>query len=456
MSGISIGDRVNDPEPQLQQTDPVLRRRITRLAGPMAIAELLGLIVPLGVIALMGHMGDDALYVRSLYMPLAFLFLAIQTAFDISNQVTTATNAGRGRHERGWASASTMAVLWAATGLVVLIALLVAAPGLADLLHVQQHARGDFTSFLRWMALANITLLAPVLCASTLRGFGLPRRSMLVTLTAATVELGTVGGLGLAGGMGVDAVPIACALAGACGGTLGLVLLRRHGLWRPGERLVWCPDSLVTLRQVGLPVGASYLVMFGSNLALLWVLNPYGPTVISGYSIAGSLQSAIIMPGLVVGSATAIVMNHQRGAATHALLPRTLRCGLQLTLAAYLVIVVVVWFGRHGLAGLATDNSRVADVTAHYLAIVGLTYLLMGLVLTATTIMEQIGASLPALLLNVAYFGGVVVVGGILTRHLDDPDALYKTIAGFNLCGVLAVGIAVWAVRRAARAGESG
>src|SRR5688500_16832792 len=46
-----------------------LRRRVLRLAGPICAALVVGALAQLVVAALLGHMGDDALYVRALFIP---------------------------------------------------------------------------------------------------------------------------------------------------------------------------------------------------------------------------------------------------------------------------------------------------------------------------------------------------------------------------------------------------
>ncbi|RBL83730.1 hypothetical protein DDE05_28590 [Streptomyces cavourensis] len=83
------------------------------------------------------------------------------------------------------------------------------------------------------------------------------------------------------------------------------------------------------LTAVGVPVGASYLVICAANLVLMRILAPFGPSVQSGYANAATLQTLLIIPGLVLGSATAIVLNSHRGAGRSGLLsPRSMPvCG---------------------------------------------------------------------------------------------------------------------------------
>lgn len=425
-----------------------LRRAIVDIAVPMTVAEMVGVLVPITVVALMGWMGDEALYVRSLYMPLAFLFIAIQTAFDVSNQTATAITSGREARHDVIPIALSMARVWICVGLVTVVLAMVGAPFLADLLSVRASARGDFEWFVRWMSLANLTLVWPVLCASSLRGAGHPRAAAAITLTNASIEIGGVAALGLGAGLGVSAVPLATVAATVTGGVLGLVLLRRAGLAGSFRRVTWHREVVGQVLEIGLPVGMSYIVLFGMNLALLWVLTPFAPAVISGFSIAITVQSLMYMPGIVLGSAMAIVMNRQRGADRRSPVAPIFRVGLRVTIVVYAVLAVAGWLCRDLIGHLTSSDPQVAAQTAHFLGVVGPTYFVMGLVLASLTAIEQIGGGFVAVGLNVVYVCTIVIVGGMIARSVHNADGLYYTMMGTNLAGVLAVLVALVFVSR--------
>src|SRR5262249_41085738 len=150
------------------------RQRIVALAVPMSVAQLFAVVIPVVIVGMMGWMGDQALHVRSLYMPLASLFFAVQLAFDITNQSIAARRTRAGERAMGAAMMS-MAAAWVVAGLLLAAAVSLSAPGLADLMGAKGDSRGAFITFLRLMSLANLTLAWPVLCASTLRGAGRAR-----------------------------------------------------------------------------------------------------------------------------------------------------------------------------------------------------------------------------------------------------------------------------------------
>ncbi len=423
-----------------------LRRAGLRLALPMTLAGTAGVIVPFVVLAMSARMEAADLTVRSLYLPLAFLFLALQMSFDVSNQAATAFRHGAGRTADVPAAAFSAGLVWAGAGAGLGAVIAVAAPALARFLQVGAGADAEFVSFLRWMAAANLTLIVPVLAASCLRGAGRARAAALITLSNAAVEITLVAVLGFDPvALGVMAVPVATAAAGLSGGVLGLVLLRRAGLRGP---VGWRPEVLRGLRSVGLPVGISYVAVFATNLALMWVLGPFDPRIRNGFAAAATVQSLVVIPAIALGSATAIVMNQQRGAGRRGLNPATMGAGLRIAAAVYGAVALVVWTARDVIGLVMAGDSRMAAECARYLNEVGPTYLCFGMVLMAITVMEQIGRGRAALLLNAVYAAQIIGVGGLLARSFHSQDLLYGTIAVTNLAGLAVVLVAVRAVRR--------
>ncbi|POG48362.1 hypothetical protein BV881_07095 [Streptomyces sp. ZL-24] len=420
----------------------------------MLPADLVAVLVPLAVLALTGRIDGDAHYVRALFMPVQFLFLALIAGIGASNQVAAAVAHGAGDLRAAGAALRADARIAAGAGAAFSVLLIVSAPLLGDLMGVSEAARAEFTGFLRAIAPASALLLGPALAAATLRGCGLARQAAAVTLLAALTEIGGVALLALGAGLGIAGVAPAVALSGLAGTALGWVLLRRSGLLGPASsvppvrpRPVPVRAAVRRLTAVGVPVGASYLVICAANLVLMRILAPFGPSVQSGYAGAATLQTLLIIPGLVLGSATAIVLNSHRGAGRSGLLSP--HAGLRITAGAYAVLAVVSYAGRDLIAGVLSGDAQIAAETARYLQTVGLSYLLMGLVLAALTVLEQVGGGPVALAMNAVYFVGAVAVGGRLAAA-SGPDALYRTIAAFNGLGVVAVGVTVWFVRRLA------
>lgn len=444
-----------------------LRRRVLRLAGPICAALVVGALAQLVVAALLGHMGDDALYVRALFIPVTFLVLAVQEGLDVSTQVgfarlrgardggdvpTSATTALLGRFVGAGA-----AVLGAVALLVVL-----AAPALATVLAVPGPLVAEFVAFARWTVVASVLSVPTAVAAAALRGWGRTGASATVALLVAGLPVVVVWLAGLVGGFGVLAVPVAIAGSTLVGAGVAWVLLVRarllpspgrptRGVARPGAADHRGVDVRALLLGVGLPVGLSYLLLTVTNLVMVWVLGPSGTAVVAGFGGAATVQTLVVVPAIGLAAAVSIVMNQQWGAGALGLLPRTFRAGTVVVAGTYVVVGGLVLAAAPLLAGQLSADPEVAAQAALYLRVVGPSYAGVGLVLYLVTLLEQLGYGRVAVTLNVLYHAVSLGVGGALARSGGGPTALYTTIAVTNVVGLaVLLPVAVRLVRRRA------
>ncbi|WP_434740622.1 MATE family efflux transporter [Micromonospora sp. SH-82] len=403
----------------------------------MALAEIVDFLVLLGTIAAMGRMGGEAIYVRSLYQPIAFLILAIGIGFGVSAQVSAAVSRGSDRPQDVLPTVWSMTRVWVLLGGLICLALAVCAPGIASLLDVDPGARDVFVSFVRWTPIAEMSAIAGGLCAACLRGYGHVGSAMVVSLAGGAVKLGSVVLLGLGAGIGVASVPVAAALAAVVSLVVGAALLRRKGLWRPGGSWAWRPEVLGRLWLIGVPVAGTFLIIALYNGAVLLVLGPYGPDAVSGYSVAAIVQALVVLPGTLLGAATAILINQQRGAGRIDGIGRTSRAGLELSFLLYAPVALAVWLAAEPIGHLMTNETGVAQETSRYLTVVGLTYVVQGPVLAALTLMEHTGGGFVAAALNLIYFAIIVLVGWTVADRVQSVDGFYAGLAVCNLVGLV-------------------
>ncbi|GIE32337.1 hypothetical protein Ait01nite_053820 [Actinoplanes italicus] len=423
-------------------------RTISGLAIPLFVAESLNFAVQLGIVAILGRMGGDAIYIRSLYQPVSLILLAVTVGFAVANQVAAAISKGAGRPRDVMANAASLARVWLGLGAALYLILLIAAPLLAGFFHVDAGQRDAFVSFLRWTSAAGLLTIGPELCASSLRGYGYVRHATLLVVGTASVRISLVAGLGLGTDIGIAAIPIADATAGVAGLAMGLVLLRRTELWHPPAALVWRREVLTDLRRIGVPIAMSFFVISAYNLAVIGVLGNYGPDAVAGFTVVSTMQNLVLLPGMVLGTATAITINQQRGSGDWQRIRASMRGGIEVTVMAYVVVALLVWAVHDPLARLISGDAGVAAAAGSYLGAVALTYAVQGPVLMSLTVMEETGGGFRAIVLNIIYFGLIVAVSTAATRATGSVDSFYAAVAYCNLIGVSVPVVAIRHIRK--------
>jgi Na+-driven multidrug efflux pump len=375
------------------------------------------------VTGVIGQMGDAALYIRSVYAPIALLLLAVTTGLSVTVQVVVARCVGRGDDRAvgvNLGSAARIGVLLA----VLVGGVIVGLSGmLAALVEVPPEHVSEFRSFLVAMAAANILGVLGELTAAVLRGTGQGLPSALLTGCYVTLNLVLVTAFS---GAGLMIVPAASAIAGAVELALGIAFLRRQGIVPAG----WRPDVLRLLGPVGVPVGASYFVLFAVNLLLLRIVAPAGEAAVAGFSVAYTVQTFVIVPSVGFGSAIAVLMNQRLAAGQEAL--TVLRRGLLIVAGSYAVVTLAVVAGGRSLMGLLSTSQEIVDHAARFITVVGPTFGCTALMIALVTVLEQIGHGAAAVGLNVTYFAVVIAIGEWVVADTGsgiDLGPLYVTMA---------------------------
>jgi Na+-driven multidrug efflux pump len=480
---------------------PQLRRQVVRLAAPICGALIVSALAQLIIAALLGHVGEDALYMRSLFIPVTFLLLAVQEGLDVATQVGFSrlhgsrvrlfghTDGNRGTVSTDGASALLRRFM--STGVIVLLAVAIlvffAAPVLANVLTVPQSLRPQFVTFARWTVLANVLAIPAVVASAALRGWGRTGASASIALIVAGLQVTTVWLLGLILGFGVLAVPVAIAASAVVGTILSWILLRRARLLpklaaslpfrrtlsakmtvrgatgipsRLAVPTAWsnvsasaAPEVRKLLLGIGLPVGLSYLLLTVTNLIAVWVLSPWGSEVVAGFGGAAAVQTLVVVPAIGLAAAVSIVMNQQWGAGEPWLLSRTLRAGTVVVAGVYVLVGVLVFCLAPTIAKQLSSDQDVAAQAAQYLRIVGPSYSAVGLVLYLLTLLEQLGHGRVAVSLNILYHAAYLSIGGFLARSGGGPLSLYMTMLFANVLGLaVMLPVAIRLIRRRAAA----
>ncbi|MER7129018.1 MATE family efflux transporter [Streptosporangium saharense] len=397
-------------------------RRVARVAGPLMYSTVAAMASQVVVLALLGRLHDESLYVRSAYTPVAFVFIAVSSALTVTLQVLVARAVGARR--QGDIPALTGAVLRVGVTVYGVACLGVLAGGgwLAGAFGVEEAVREEFSRFLAVMTLVTALGFASEVVASVLRGVG-------ATLAGAGLLTGNIVlGMGvvavLAPVIGLAALPVTLAVASAIELAVGVVLLRRRGLFTRASVTGRVP-VLGDVLRIGVPVGISALVLFVVNLAFLRIVAPHGQAAVAGFTFANTLHTVLIMPAIGFGSGMAIVMNHHPGAEL-----AIYRRGLALAAGGYALLTVLIVVAGVPVIRLLIDNPNAVD----FMRITGPTAGATGMILVAMTVLEHTGNGIAALMMNAQFFGFLILAAVVFSGSVR------------GLCWTLAIGSTFGAV----------
>lgn len=415
-------------------------RGIARVCVPVSLGSALGLATTVVVTALIGRMGGSALYVRSVYAPLSFVLNAVTVGAAVPLQVRTArTHQDATAVQRGsWLGSSARVVI--ACGVLVGLICALTAPLLAGADGMPARFVSELREFVALMALSVTINAVGELCAAMVRGSGATAAGTVMTICGAGTTIAFIAIVGVGAGAGLLAVPFGYALGGLIEIGIGCVLLVRRRLCALGGVRCWDRAVVGYIQRIGVPVAASFLLLFVENSLLLHIVSGHGRFTVEGFSAAMTIQTLVIVPAAGFASGLAILMNQTsdlRGARAELVYRR----GLQLLGIYYAIITVVLVLLPHQVANVMIGGSPSTHQLYVFLRIVGPSLGLTAIALATMTILEETGFGRIAVLLNLMYFVEVIVIGWVLTHTTGSVTGLYAmmTFAG-GLAGLIAPG----------------
>jgi|GEM_PF-1652248 len=411
-----------------------IQRLLLRTAVPMLLASLVNVITQLANVFFMGHTSQSVLYVLSLYIPVSFVMIAIIEAMQLSVQVAVArSRAGGSRaftqlfvHMMG--SAVLLAILTG--GIVMLLT-----PALTWFYAVPADIAPMFTLYVGGMMIAGVPAVLAAVSGAALRGLGRAQSASWNSVGMAMLNISLVYVFVSMFGLDLKGIVYANLISSTLSLLISLLILfvRKEVLL---EHIVFAKKHFIALRHVGIPVFISYCMIFLSTFFFNKIVSHFGEGAVAGFGVGYRIQTMAILPGIVIGSAIGIMINHNLQSPNRPRAYASYRQGLLQSFALYVMIAIAIWVWREPLTAFLIEDAASRAEAARYLSVVALSYVGMGPMMTTLLTMEQSGRGYQAMFLNAVYFLLIILLGWGLTRLFNQVIYFYGVIAGMNVIGM--------------------
>jgi putative MATE family efflux protein len=163
-----------------------------------------------------------------------------------------------------------------------------------------------------------------------------------------------------------------------------------------GAELGWLkPNPRYTgpILKMGLPMGLSMIIMSGSALVMIGLINREGVNTAAAFGVLNQLWSYAQMPAVAVGSAVSAMAAQNIGAGRWDRISRVAWAGsgINVLMTAVLIGAITV-FARPLLGLFLPADSPVIAIAIHINLIIGWSYILMGVSMVLTFLVRANGA----------------------------------------------------------------
>jgi putative MATE family efflux protein len=373
-------------------------------------------------------LGEEALAASANAGFIIFLMFATLFGFSMATTILIGQYMGRRDVESVRRTIGSAAGIFALTGLLIAIGGWVFAPQLLRLLATPADAYPLALSYLRVMFLTMPTAFLMVLISSSLRGVG----DAVTPMWNAVLNIGLdivlnpilILGLGPIPALGIAGSALATLIAGLVSLAVLIWQIYRRDLTirLRGAELAWLkpnPAFLKPITKMGLPMGLSMIIMSGSSLVMIGLINREGVDTTAAFGVMNQLWSYAQMPAVAVGGAVSAMVAQNIGAGKWDRVGKIVWSGIGINLLMTAVLVLAITlFATPLLRLFLPADSPAIPIAIHINHLIGWTFLLMGVSVVVTFAVRANGAvAMPLLILIIASIGVRFAVGFGLYGH---------------------------------------
>ena len=346
------------------------------------------------------------------------MFLMFSIIFGFGMASTVMIGQAMGRHDleaarRAFGSAIGFCSI---LGLAVAIAGWLGAPALLRLLATPAAAYDLALVYLRVIFIAMPASLLGLMIMMGLRGAGDARTPLIFIIVSVAIDLilnpvlilglGPIPAFGIAG----SAAATACAGFVSLIGVIGFIYAKDLPLRLRGAELRWLWPAAAQLRMLfakGLPMGLQMVVMSGSGLVMIGLVNREGLLVTAAYGAAQQVWTYLQMPAMAMGAAVSAMAAQNVGAGRWDRIGRITGYGLGYQLGITGTMIGVILLFHAPLLSLFLGGNRAAiDAAWHMPLLASWSFLMFGCTMVLFGVMRANGVVVaPLLILIFTLFG---------------------------------------------------
>ncbi len=391
--------------------------------GSNVLQSINGSINAVWIGQLIGETGLAATANANLVM---FMMFALIFGFGMASTIIIGQCAGRGDLAGMRQGVGTGVTLFFILGLVATVVGWWTAPQLLHLLGTPADVYPHALDYLRVMYLGLPTSLLTVFFSMAMRGAGDSLTPLLLGLPGMFVDIVLnpilIQGIGPIPHMGIKGAAMATLIANFVSFMvmISAIYIRDLPIRLRGAELRYLMprrDLVGVILSKGIPMGLQMMVMSGSALVMLGLVNREGTDTVAAYGAINQLWTYIQMPAMAIGMAASAMAAQNIGAGKWERVDRIAISGMVVNLLLTGSIVALTLLFDHSLLRLfLTDHAGAIAIAQRIGLLASWAFILMGVTMVLSSITRANGATVvPLIIMILAYIPGRL--GSIYLMH---------------------------------------
>lgn len=297
-------------------------------------------------------------------------------------------------------------LLGVVTGLIFLVVGLMTIEPLFRALGAEDATLEVIRRYMRIYYYGGIFIVLPIIVNPVLRASGDARTPAIIMWTAALLKIALAPTLifGLLGAprLGIEGAAISTVVAniGAMIASISAVFFRNRLISVTSLSLHLVMDSWRRILHVGIPSMASTVIGPVTTAFITSQVAQFGQDAVAGYGVASRVESLMSLVLMSLSVAITPFVGQNFGAGKFARVDAGIRWANRFSLIYGLIAAALLALGGAMIARIFTDSETAIRTASLHLRIVPVSYLALGIAMTATSSFNAVGKPLPGMLVS--------------------------------------------------------
>ena len=150
------------------------------------------------------------------------------------------------------------------------------------------------------------------------------------------------------------------------------------------------------------------------SIVFMWFIAPFGTLAIAGHNLVSRVDMFVLMPAMGLGSAAGILAAQNLGAQQPGRSTKTAWTAIGWFTGIMLIFSIVVWFWAGYIVRIFNPEAELIDIASTFLKIQIASYMCNGLMMVMMNVMNAVGDTLIAFIIDLVTMWGIRVPLAIL------------------------------------------
>ena len=428
-------DLLNDP----------IAETLKKMTMPMILGMIMLMTFGLVDTFFIGLLGTDPLAAISFTFPVTFTLISLNIGLGIGTSATIARYLGAGEaHLAKEFATGSLILSFILVGILAVIGVLTIDPIFTALGATDAHLPYIRDYMIVWYA-AGVFLALPMVGNSVLRAAGDTKTPSIVMAASGLINVVLdpilIFGWGPIPAMGIQGAAVATMIAWAIGVFYILYLLAiKRKLMLP-RLLNWQEMKLTSsgILKIGLPAAGANMLTPIAGGVMTAVVAGYGSEAVAAWGVGSRLESIASILVLALSMSLPPLISQNYGANKLKRVRESYSVSLKFVMIWQLIIYAVLWVVSGVIAGLFTEEQKVAELIQLFLLIVPLGYGMQGVIILTNSSFNAMHKPMSALVLSIVrLFVFFVPISYLGSMYYGIPGIFWGGVVANMLTAVVA------------------